>query len=177
MIVQVSGKYGNYASRLPDRIMSLDCYLATPKAWEWSAFDRPQGIRDKANFTGKNGVPPGRNLRDQISGIFLSRRDIWHVCMFCDAVKMTIVLGLGLLRIIKYGHTRLQSRTLGRTVKKGWPISQVNVACKMPLPVHGVDVVYVDHIFRIYNDIWLKYCQLLCLATSKRQLLIKCTGG
>ena len=31
-------------------------------------------------FYGKNGVLPGRILRDQISGIFLSRRDIWHVC-------------------------------------------------------------------------------------------------
>ena len=54
----------------------LDCYLVSPEARECSTFDRPQGFRNK----GKNGVPPGRILRDQNSGIFLSRRDIWHVC-------------------------------------------------------------------------------------------------
>ena len=34
----------------------------------------------QSKFYGKNGFPPGRILRDEISGIFLSRRDIWHVC-------------------------------------------------------------------------------------------------
>ena len=51
--VQVSGRYVSYASRFPDRTIGLDCYLATPKAWEWSAFDKPQGAWDKENFTGK----------------------------------------------------------------------------------------------------------------------------
>ena len=36
-------------------------------------------ILRQSKFYGKNGVPPGRVLRDQNSGIFLSRRDIWHV--------------------------------------------------------------------------------------------------
>ena len=31
----------------------LDCYLASPEVWKCSAFDRPQGFRDKANLTGK----------------------------------------------------------------------------------------------------------------------------
>ena len=31
----------------------LDCYLASPEVWKCSAFDRPQGFGDKANFTGK----------------------------------------------------------------------------------------------------------------------------
>ena len=31
----------------------LDCYLASPEVWKCSAFDRPQGFQDKANFTGK----------------------------------------------------------------------------------------------------------------------------
>ena len=31
----------------------LNCYLACPEVWKCSAFDRPQGFWDKANFTGK----------------------------------------------------------------------------------------------------------------------------
>ena len=44
--------------------MSLDHYLATPKAWEQSAFDRPQGIRDKVNF-----MPKMLSHRDGFQGI------------------------------------------------------------------------------------------------------------
>ena len=62
-------------------VIGLDHYLATPEARECSTFDRPQGFLDKANFTGKKGIPPGQTLRDGNSGIFLSCRDIWHVCI------------------------------------------------------------------------------------------------
>ena len=46
-------RYGIHACQLPDRIISLDHYYATPEARECSTFDRPQGFYDKTNFTGK----------------------------------------------------------------------------------------------------------------------------
>ena len=61
-----------------------------PYNWSWLLFGHPKSLRmeciwqatrnpGQSKFYGKNGVLPGRILRDQISEIFLSRRDIWHV--------------------------------------------------------------------------------------------------
>ena len=76
------------------RIIGLDCYLATQKAWEWSAFDRPQGIRDKVNFTGKMrpagtdfrgikfrdfSVPPGHMACMQ--GVIYIGKCPFHICL------------------------------------------------------------------------------------------------
>ena len=48
-------------------------------------------IPGQSKFYGKNGVPPGQVFRDQNSGIFLSRRDIWHVCVSKNVCKTGIL--------------------------------------------------------------------------------------
>ena len=61
--------------------LTLDCYLASPEVLKCNAFDMATRIPGQSKFYLKNGVPPGRVFRGQNSGIFLSRRDICHVCI------------------------------------------------------------------------------------------------
>ena len=62
----------------------------------------------QSKFYGKNGVPPGRILRDQIYGIFLSRRDIWHVWVLPADLALSRVIGpLVFTTIVKAHHTFL----------------------------------------------------------------------
>ena len=89
----------------------LDCYLASPEVWKCSAFDRPQGFRGQSKFYGKNGVPPGRVLRDQNSGIFLSRWDIWHVCATHLGGDIVMLLRFCLLaNVSTHHHTYIHSQ-------------------------------------------------------------------
>ena len=49
-------------------------------------------IPGQSKFYGKNGIPSGRVLRDKNSGIFLSHRDIWHVCLGARVATMSKTL-------------------------------------------------------------------------------------
>ena len=48
----------------------LDCYLVSLEVWKCSAFDRSQGFRDKANFTGKMASRRDGFWGIQIPGFF-----------------------------------------------------------------------------------------------------------
>ena len=76
------------------KIRKLCLAVTRPYNWSWLLIGHSKSLRmlciwqatrnlGQSKFYGKNGVPPGRILRDQISGIFLSRRDIWHVWITC----------------------------------------------------------------------------------------------
>ena len=64
-----------HASQLPDRIIQP---LQKPENAVHLTGHKDSGTKQ---ILQEKGVPPGQVLRDRNSGIFLSCRDIWHVCL------------------------------------------------------------------------------------------------
>ena len=109
----------------------LDCYLASPEVWKCSAFDRPQGFRDKANFTGKMASRRDGLWRIKIPGffcpagtygmyanIFIALLISKTIALIVQSTKFSFIILFFLRETTDIRN--LQSRTLNLHETKNW---------------------------------------------------------